>query len=53
MGLKGLAKKRIDALEADDAEGGAVADRRSLPIELLLTAFVLVAVVGMVQKWGS
>ena len=53
IGLKGLAKKRIDALEADDAEGGAVADRRSLPIELLLTAFVLVAVAGMVQKWGS
>ena len=53
IGLKGLAKKRIDALEADDAAGGAVADRRSLPIELLLTAFVLVAVAGMVQKWGT
>ena len=52
IGLKGLAKKRIDALEAGDAEG-AVADRRSLPIELLLTAFVLVAVVAMVHRWGS
>jgi hypothetical protein len=53
IGLKGLAKKRIDALEANDAEGGAVADRRSLPIELSLTAFALVAVAGMVEKWGS
>ena len=53
IGLKGLAKKRIDALEAGDAEGAVAADRRSLPIELLLTAFVLVAVVGMVEKWGS
>jgi len=53
VGLKALAKKRIDALEAGDAEGAAAADRRSLPIELLLTAFVLVAVVAMVHKWGS
>ena len=53
IGLKGLAKKRIDALEAGDAEGAVAADRRSLPIEMLLTAFVLVAVVAMVHKWGS
>ena len=52
IGLKGLAKKRIDALEAGDAEGVAAADRRSLPIELLLTALVIVAVVAMVHKWG-
>ena len=53
IGLKGLAKKRIDALEAGDAEGAVAADRRSLPIEMLLTAFVLVAVVAMVHRWGS
>jgi hypothetical protein len=53
IGLKGLAKHRIDALEANDTERAAAADRRSLPIELLLTALVLVAVVAMVHKWGA
>jgi hypothetical protein len=52
IGLKGLAKKRIDALEANDTQGAAAAERRALPIELLLTAFVLVSVVAMVHKWG-
>ena len=52
IGLKGLAKKRIDALEASDTQGAAAAERRALPIELLLTAFVLVTVVAMVHKWG-
>lgn len=50
--LKGLAKKRIDALEANDTRGAAAAERRALPIELLLTGFVLVTVVAMVHKWG-
>ena len=50
--LKGLAKKRIDALEAGDTRGAAAAERRALPIELLLTALVLVTVVSMVHKWG-
>ena len=53
IGLKGLAKKRIDALEASDRHGAAAAERRALPIEFLLTAFVLVAVVSMVHKWGA
>jgi uncharacterized membrane protein len=53
IGLKALAKKRIDAIEVGDAEGAVAADRRSLPIEILLTASVLVAVVAMVHKWGS
>lgn len=53
IGLKGLAKKRIDAFDANDVTGAAAADRRSLPIELLLTAFVLVAVVAMVHNWGT
>lgn len=52
IGLKGLAKKRIDALEADDADEVVAANRRSLPIELLLTTLVLVSVVAMVHKWG-
>ena len=53
IGLKGLAKKRIDALDASDTESAAAAERRAMPIELLLTAFVLVTVVAMVHKWGA
>src|SRR3954468_12807755 len=53
IGLKGLAKRRIDALEASDAPSAAALDRRALPIELFLTAFVLVTVVAMVHKWGT
>jgi hypothetical protein len=53
IGLKALAKKRVDALEVSDTHGAAAADRRALPIELLLTAFVLVSVMAMVQRWGT
>jgi hypothetical protein len=52
IGLKGLAKQRIDALEANDNQAAAAAERRALPIELFLTGFVLVTVVAMVHKWG-
>lgn len=50
IGLKGLAKKRVEALDAGDSQGAAAADRRAVPIELVLTAFVLVTVVAMVYK---
>jgi hypothetical protein len=53
IGLKGLAKKRVEALEASDADAVVATDRRSLPIELLLTAFVFVTVAAMVHKWGT
>jgi hypothetical protein len=53
IGLKGLAKKRIDRLEAGDTQGAAAVERRALPIELLLTVFVLLSVVAMVHKWGA
>ena len=53
IGLKGLAERRMESLEASDTQGAAAAERRALPIELLLTAFVLVSVVAMVQKWGT
>jgi uncharacterized membrane protein len=53
VGLKGLARKRIDALEAGDESGAAAAERRALKIELFLTALVLVTVVAMVHKWGA
>jgi hypothetical protein len=52
IGLKDLAKKRIDALEVSDTQRAAALERRALPIELLLTAVVLVTVVAMVNKWG-
>ena len=53
IGLKSLAKMRVEALDANDTTGAEAAARRSLPIELLLTALVLVTVVGMVHKWGA
>jgi hypothetical protein len=53
IGLKGLARKRGDALAAGDAEGASAASRRAVPIELLLTALVLVTIVAMVHKWGA
>lgn len=51
--LKGLAKKRVAALEAGDADGARAASRRMLPIEVILTAAVLITIVAMVQKWGA
>lgn len=53
IALKGLAQKRADALAAADTKGAAAAYRRARPIELLLTALVLVTVTAMVHKWGS
>ena len=53
IGLKGLARKRADALSAGDVEAASSADRRARPIELLLTAFVIVTVIAMVHKWGA
>ena len=53
IGLKGMAKKRVDALDASDTQTAAAVDRRALPIELSLTAFVLVTVVAMVHRWGT
>jgi len=51
IGLKGLAKKRLTSLEAGDIDGATAASRRALPIEIFLTAVVLVTVVAMVHRW--
>jgi hypothetical protein len=51
--LKGLKQTQINAFEASDDQGAAAAERRAVPIEYLLTVFVLVAVVSMVHKWGA
>lgn len=53
IGVKALAKKRIDALAAQDPELAAAAERRAVPIEYFLTGVVLVTVVAMVHKWGA
>jgi len=52
IGLKALAKQRLTALETGEAKGATTASRRALPIEMILTVWVLVAVVAMVHKWG-
>ena len=51
--LKALAQKRADALAAAETEVAAAAYRHALPIELLLTTFVVVTVIAMVHKWGA
>ncbi len=51
--LKGLAKKRVEALEVGDTAGGDAARRRMVPIEVFLTAMVLLTVWAMVHKWGA
>ncbi|HVE94920.1 MAG TPA: hypothetical protein VNB24_08380 [Acidimicrobiales bacterium] len=53
VGLKGLAKKRIDALESGDAAGAESIRKRAVPIEIFLTLFVLVTIVAMVHRWGG
>ncbi len=51
--LKSLAKKRIAALDSGNAQGAEAAYKRSVPIEIFLTAFVLITIVAMVHKWGA
>lgn len=53
VGLKALAKSRVAALDVNDTARADAADRRALPIEMFLTAVVLLTVVAMVQKWGA
>jgi hypothetical protein len=53
IGLKGLAQKRADALAAADTDAATAAARRALPIEVVLTALVVITVVAMVHKWGA
>ena len=53
VGLKGLARKRLDALESGDTAAAYAAYKRAVPIEIVLTLFVLVTIVAMVHKWGA
>jgi len=47
-----LAERRADALESGDAATAAEAQSRIIPLALLDTALVLMAVWAMVDKWG-
>lgn len=51
--LKGLSTQKLAALEAGDAAAAEAATKRALPIELFLTASVLVSIVAMVHRWGG
>jgi hypothetical protein len=51
--LKSLAKREVTARETGDAVAADAAYHRRVPIEILLTALVLVTVVAMVSKWKS
>ena len=48
-----LARKRAEALEAGDTSGADTAQRRIIPLALLDTALVLIAVLAMVHKWQA
>jgi hypothetical protein len=51
--LKSLAKQEIAAWERGDPDAARAFQRRMLPVELLLTAAVLVAILAMVDKWAA
>ncbi|MEY2399611.1 MAG: hypothetical protein QOJ00_2785 [Actinomycetota bacterium] len=53
IGLKGLAKKRVAAFAAGDDAGAEAAAKRSVPIEIFVTALVIVTVFAMVKRWGA
>jgi hypothetical protein len=48
-----LATRRAEALEAGDAPAADAAQGRIIPLALLDTALVLLAVLAMVHKWGA
>jgi hypothetical protein len=47
-----LAERRAAALESGDDAGAQAAQSRILPLGLVDTALILVAIVAMVHKWG-
>lgn len=48
-----LARQRADALESGDDTAAAAAQSRIIPLALLDTALVLLAVLAMVDRWAS
>jgi len=50
--LGNLSKKRLAALEGGDAAEAAEAERRYLPIALVVTVLPLLAILAMVDKWS-
>ncbi|MDP1795445.1 MAG: hypothetical protein Q8K63_15000 [Acidimicrobiales bacterium] len=47
-----LAKKRLEALQANNADAVAAVDRQAKPIEIFLSLTVVVTILAMVSKWG-
>ena len=48
-----LAERRAHALDVDDAPTAAAAQRRIVPLGVLDTALVVLALVAMVHKWAA
>ncbi len=50
-GLGSIAKQRLAALEAGDPAAAHAAERRQLPLALIVSALPLIAIFAMVQRW--
>lgn len=48
-----LARTRAEALESGDVSRADVAQRRIMPLALLDTALIVIAILAMVHKWQS
>ena len=51
VGLKGLAAKRVAALESGDTAAAEATRRTMLPVQLLTTALPALTVLAMVKRW--
>ena len=52
-GLGALTKQRLTALEAGDEEAAAKVERRTMPLNIMVTALTLLALLAMVDKWQA
>lgn len=53
VGFGPLAKRRASALESGDSADAASAQGRIIPLALVETALVLLAVLAMVERWQA
>jgi hypothetical protein len=52
-GLGALTKRRIAELESDDGTAAAATRRKMLPLQLVVTAAPILALLAMVDKWHA
>jgi hypothetical protein len=52
-GLGGLAKRRLAALESGDEATATKARRKMIPLQYLVTALPVLAILAMVQHWHA